>query len=115
MLTFLGLAESQVWPECEQKGSLYESIVESLAKANEASGRYSGSLIQRSSSGTGEKLRANFALLLDAILEQDSHLLSKEELDIIQAYKVSCVYTSLPNLQALNALSGQKSLFSDLL
>lgn len=78
----------QVWPlDVEDKESR-GAIEDGLRKAKEAAERQSGVLIQRSSSGTGEKLRANFAVLLDEILEQDSHLLSKEELGIIQAYKV---------------------------
>lgn len=77
-----------MWPEVEKDDSSLESIEASLCKAKEASEKQSGTLIQRSSSGTGEKLRANFALLLDTILEQDSRLLSIEELATIQSYKV---------------------------
>ena len=67
---------------------MLDLIEASICKAEEASEKQSGSLIQRSSSGTGEKLRANFALLLETILQQDSRLLSIEELATIQSYKV---------------------------
>ena len=78
----------QLWPDDAIEPSRRALIIDSLQKAEQASGRLSGSMMQRSSSGTGEKLKSNFALLLDTILEQDSHLLSQEEHDLLQSYQV---------------------------
>jgi len=47
-------------------------------------------VMERSASGTGEILRSNFQLLVEAILAQDGHLLSPGELAILDSYKVYC-------------------------
>lgn len=77
----------QIWPELGSEaleGST--AINDRLAKAK-AAAENSASL-QRSGSGTGEILRSNFLLLLDAVMEQDSHLFSKEEIQVFNTYRV---------------------------
>ena len=45
-------------------------------------------LLQRSGSGTGDILRANFQVLVRTVREQDAHLLVPEETQLLDQFQV---------------------------
>lgn len=85
---YIGKLVLQVWPEEEDCSQQLDELQEALSKAKQAAQEHSSGNLQRSTSGTGEKLRANFEVLLDSILDQDSHLLSSREHSLLTSYKV---------------------------
>ena len=82
----------QVWPiDTSKEGRL--DVKEQLKKAQVAAEAQRSDALERSSSGTGQILRANFLLLLEAVLEQDQHLLDANELAFIETYQVCLLHS----------------------
>ena len=79
----------QIWRLSEDEGSCSQRVAECLEKVKQAAESHRSDVLERSTSGTGEILRANFLLLLDAVLKQDHHLLDANELGFIETYRVS--------------------------
>ena len=67
------------------------ALVDVLARlhaAAEAAQAVQQAMLQRTGSGTGDILRANFAVLVRTVCEQDAHLLVPEETDLLQQFQV---------------------------
>lgn len=80
----------KVWPA---QGMLdTREVRKKLENAKIAADAQRSDALERSSSGTGQILRANFLLLLEAVLGQDSHLLDSNEMGFIETYRVSNLY-----------------------
>ena len=95
----------QVWPVDGVKDM--SRLSEKLKKAKAAADAQRSDALERSSSGTGQILRANFLLLLEAVLEQDRHLLDLNELGFIETYRVSFFRYITSMLDALMSLMFQ--------
>ena len=69
----------------------------SLAAALQAAHAWQASTLQRQGSGTGACLCSNFLLIADCVMEQDAHLISQEERDLLQMFKASPVLVKWPS------------------
>ena len=61
----------------------------SLAAAFQAAHAWQASTLQRQGSGTGACLCSNFLLIADCVMEQDAHLISHKERELLQTFKAS--------------------------
>ncbi|KAK9829081.1 hypothetical protein WJX72_003785 [[Myrmecia] bisecta] len=81
-------AELQVRiPPAVQQADERQRVQAILQKAAAAAEGHEATTLQRQSSGTGEILRTNFLLIADLVREQDGHLLTAEELLLLDAFK----------------------------
>ena len=71
-------------------------LQQKLLKAKAAAESVGSGAMQRSGSGKGEILRSNFLLLLDAVMEQDSHLFSEQEQSVFDTYRVGPLLRPIP-------------------
>ena len=86
----------QLWPQLADEDSQMEELQQKLLKAKAAAESVGSGALQRSGSGKGEILRSNFLLLLDAVMEQDSHLFSEEEHSVFETYRVGRLLHPIP-------------------
>ena len=61
----------------------------SLTAAFQAAHAWQASTLQRQGSGTGACLCSNFLLIADCVMEQDAHLISQQERELLQTFKAS--------------------------
>ena len=88
----------QVEAAAEADYAQHEGLVHSsLAAALQAAHAWQASTLQRQGSGTGACLCSNFLLIADCVMEQDAHLISQMEREMLQTFKASSVRSKGPS------------------
>ena len=101
----------QLWPKLADGDTQMAEVQQKLLQAQAVAESAGSGALQRSGSGKGEILRSNFLLLLDAVMEQDSHLFSEEEQSVFDTYRVGPLLRPIPCLghRRRQAFWGRKS------
>ena len=90
------LLQVEAAPEADH--AQHEGLVHSsLAAALQAAHAWQASTLQRQGSGTGACLCSNFLLIADCVMEQDAHLISQMEREMLQTFKASSVRSQGPS------------------